>query len=160
MRFDVRRTVMALTAIAALSASPAAATPDLTMADCQTLLSGLTALDGRQELTKDGTAVLVPYQFGNAALRLAIQQNIAALQAVMADFTKVQQGIFREIAGPDVAEIRPGTPELGRYQKQLAEALQVRCPAKLSRIKAGDLRLDRNEIPGSVLGAIDKILDR
>lgn len=133
--------------------------PKLTILDCQTVLAGLSGLDGRQEVA-GGAAITVPYKFGSATLRLAIQQNIAALTAVQQAFTKSQQGLFREIAGDATTELKPNTPEFARYQRLVLEAQQGPCDVKLTRIKAADLKLDINEIPGSVLGALDKILDR
>ncbi len=145
---------------AAVSKEGPLVTPQkLTIAECQTILSGLTGLDGRTELSRDGAAVTLAYKFENARLRVAIQQNIAALQAVQAEFSKGVQGVFKEIAG-DAPEIKPGTPEMVRYTKQVTDAQQLPCRAELVRIKADDLKLDKNEIPGSVLGALDKILDK
>lgn len=131
----------------------------MTIADCQAVLVGLNGLDGRAEMTKDGAAVTVPYQFGNGALRLAIQQNIAALNGVQQAFVKVQQDLFREIAG-SATEIKPNTLEFAKYQKAVMDAQASPCDVTLVRIKASDLKLDKNEIPGSVLGALDRILDR
>lgn len=137
----------------------AAETKPLTILDCQNILGGLTALDGHTELSKDNAPVTVSYQFGSARFRLALQQNIAALNAMQQDFTKSMQGVFKEIAG-EAAEIKPGTPEMARYTRQMNDAQALPCAANLTRIKADDLKLDKNEIPGSVLGALDKILDR
>ncbi len=160
MRFDVRKSAIALTITAALAGSALAADqPKLTILDCQTILSGLNALDGRPEMSKDGSVVHLSYQFGSAKLRLTIQQNIAALLAVQADFEKVRMAIFKEIAG-DAPEIKPSSPEAARFQKMIGDAQAVTCPAQLQRINAADLKLDKNEIPGSVLASLDKILDR
>lgn len=131
----------------------------LTIMDCQNIMAGLTALDGHTELSKDNVPVVLAYQFGSAKLRLIIQQNIAALTVMQHDFTKGMQGLFKEIAG-DAAEIKPGTPEMARYTKQMVDAQQLPCNAALSRISAADLKLEKNEIPGSVLGSLDKILDK
>lgn len=131
----------------------------LTIGQCLTILSGLNALDGKQEMTKDGTAITTAYQFGSAKLRLAIQQNVARLNDLQQGLQKVQQEMFREVAG-DATEIKPNTPEFIRYQKMVLDAQQQPCNIELQRISAADLKLDKNEIPGSVLGALDKILDR
>lgn len=131
----------------------------LTVQECLTVLAGLNGLDGRTEMTKDNTPVQVPYQFGSAKLRLAIQQNIARLNDLQQGLTKVQQEMFREVAGT-ATEIKPNTAEMVRYQKMVLDAQQQPCNINLQRIKADDLKLDKNEIPGSVLGALDKILDR
>jgi hypothetical protein len=133
--------------------------PKLTILDCQTLQAGLTSLDGHQELTRGGESVSLAYQFGSAALRLTIQQNLAALAVPLGAFDKARQAIFKEIAG-DAPEIKPNTPEATKYTAQVQAAQQRPCDVDLQRIKATDLKLDKNEIPGSVLAALDKILDR
>ena len=133
--------------------------PKLTNLDCQAILAGLNGLDGHTEITKDGSAVNVTYKFESARLRLIIQQDLAALTTVQQDFTKGMQAVFREIAG-DSPLLKEGTSELARYNEQLLKAQQLPCNVKLTRIKAEDLKLDKNEIPGSVLGNLDKILDR
>lgn len=149
-----------LMVVIAFSAGAKAQEPEkLTILQCEIVLGGLQGLDGRTEMTKDGRAVTVPYQFGSARLRLAIQQNIARLNIRHQDFLKVQQDMFREVAG-DAVEIKPNSPEMVRYQKMVLDAQQAPCNVELQRIKADDLKLDKNEIPGSVLGALDKILDR
>lgn len=132
---------------------------ELTIADCQTLLAGLNALDGHAELTKDGTLVTLPYKFGSGKLRMAIQQNLAALNAVQQDFSTVQQQVYREVAG-EAPSIAPGSPELARYNRLIGEALKAPCKAKLEPLKVADLKLDQNEIPGSVLAALSRILER
>lgn len=151
--------LFAQSVVAAEPAKETKAESKLTIADCQTILAGLKGLDGRQEITKDGSAVTTPYQFGNAKLRLALQQNIARLNDLQQDFVKVQQDLFREVAG-DASEIKPNTAEMVRYQKLILDALQAPCNIELQRIKAEDLKLDKNEIQGSVLSALDKILDK
>lgn len=144
----------------AVRSSARAAEPSkMTVGECLSVLAGLNGLDGKQELTKDGAAITTPYQFGSAKLRLAIQQNIARLTDLQRGVTQVQQDIFREVAGT-ATEIKPNTAEFVRYQKMILDAQQAPCNIELQRIKADDLKLDKNEIPGSVLGALDKILEK
>lgn len=140
-------------------ADPLHPEPKLTILDCQTIFDGLSGLDGHTELSKDNTPVVLAYKFENSRLRLNIQQNMAVLSAARQEFNKGMQGVFREIVG-DGFEIKPGTAEMARYNKQKNDAEQLPCKANLIPISATDLKLDKNEIPGSVLAALDKILDR
>lgn len=166
----VRHAIVAIVALVAIfgllvvacdvvRSARAAEPAKMTIGQCLTVLAGLNSLDGKQELTKDGTAIVTPYQFGSAKLRLAIQQNVARLNDLQQGVQKVQQEIFREVAG-NATEIKPNTAEFVRYQKMILDAQQEPCNIELQRINAADLKLDKNEIPGSVLGALDKILDR
>lgn len=148
--------VFALTPVLTTAARAA---DQYTNADCILLLSGLQSLDGHQELTKDRGAINVPYKFENAKLRAAIQSNLAELQRVQAELQKLQQSIFREVAGGKL-ELQPNTQEFADYSKQFTAAQELPCKATLTRIHINDLALQRNEIPGSVLAALDKILDK
>lgn len=160
--------IIGLTAAAAAAQSPAKTDPpkppaELTLNDCLTLLPGLNGLDGRTYVVNAGKAteqaVTLPYEFGNSRLRLDIARNIAQLVAVQRDADQVRQKIFMEV-GKGAPEIKPGSPESVEYDRQLRELTARPCGVTLARIKAKDLKLDKNEIPGSVIGALDKILDR
>lgn len=131
----------------------------LTIAECLVLLAGHRGLDGRQELSKDGTPVTLPWKFENVKLRTAIQQNMAALLNVEQNADKVRQNLFREIAGEKV-EIPAGSADHARYIQMVNDAQQLPCKAVLTRFSIGDLRLEKNEIPGSTTGNLDKILDK
>lgn len=156
----------AVTAAAAAEApvKPTPGLPDtgLTVNECLTILSGLNALDGRQVVVSAGKpdekVINLSYDFGNAKLRMDIAHDMAVLGAIQRDSQTAQQGIFLEVGKG--ADIKPGTPEYANYDKQLKDLVDRPCHAALARIKAADLKLDRNDIPGSVLAAIDKILDK
>jgi hypothetical protein len=160
----MKRVALVIAALALSSPAPAAE-PELTIDDCLTILVGLNGLDGHQALTRDNTVVVLSYKFENAKLRGIIQENIAALGAVQSNLQKVQQQIFKEVAGSKF-ELRPDAADpaeralLQQYQKQALDARQGPCKATLSRISLNDLRLDKNEIPGSILAALSKILDK
>jgi hypothetical protein len=170
----MKRTILAAAVcLSSVSASTGAQAPvkqepglpssGLTINDCLLILQGLNSLDGRQVVVNAGKSneqvVLQAYEFGNAKLRLDIAHDLAILSAVQKDSQAVQQKIFLEV-GKGSPDIKPGTPELLDYNNQLKDLMARPCLADVSRIKAGDLKLDKNDIPGSVLAAIDKILDR
>lgn len=135
----------------------------LTVAECLVVLGGLNQLDGHQVIFAGGTPkeqiVTLSYEFGNGTLRRDITQDIVELQAVQRTAQTVQQQIFKEVAKGET-EIKPNTPQMEEYNKQINEASVAPCPAKIIRIKQADLKLEKNEIAGTVLAALDKILDK
>lgn len=148
--------------------------PKFTRAECLTILSGLNALDGYQTVVNAGKpnehAITKAYEFGNAKLRTTIRDNIVALSSVQEVNNKVQQDTVKELAGED-GIITPTiigsngkdsviNPKYTEYVKKVNESQQLPCPAILAHISISDLKLDKNEIPGSVLSALDKILDK
>lgn len=134
-------------------------TTSLTVNDCLTVNSGLIALDGYQTLDANKQRITLPYDFGNVALRRIIQRNIAAIAAVQQDQLQLQKDIFKEVAKGST-KIEPDTPKYEEYTRQVEKSLKLPCTAKLEHININDLKLDKNEIPGTVLVALDKILDK
>jgi hypothetical protein len=140
-----------------------ASPPPLTINNCLTILNGLAALDGATVVLNEGKpnaeAKTVAYKFGNATLRMDIQRNIAALQAVAQQTEKTRQQTFSEVADGAV-ELLPNTPARAKYDKEVAKLGESACSVVLVHIRAADLKLDVNEIPGTVLANIDRILDK
>ena len=135
----------------------------LTVAECLTILGGLNQLDGHQVVINAGkpneSVVTVSYVFGNAALRRIIQEDIVALQSVQKTAQTLQIAIFKENV-KDGTEIKPNTPEMEAYNKQINDASIAACPANVTHIRLADLKLEQNEIAGTILAALDKILDK
>jgi 2',3'-cyclic-nucleotide 2'-phosphodiesterase (5'-nucleotidase family) len=156
------RTV-AFAAIAALAlVSPAVAADKISNRQAMEVLQGLRALDGHQVIAKSGgneTVVTQPWEFGSGVLRLKIANDIAILAAVERSVTDARNAAIREINGG--AEVKAGTPEMDQLLKQLDQILDQ--PANgtqdLARIKDAELKLDKNEIPSTVLAAIAPIRD-
>jgi hypothetical protein len=140
---------------------PALPATTMTIRDCKLVLAGLRGLDGHQVISNAGKpneqVLLLSYEFNNADLRRDIQTDIAALVSIEATDQKVQQDIYREVAGAKVT-IAAGSPEEIEYGKRVMASQDGPCNAQLSKINIKDLRLDKNEVPGTVLGALDKIL--
>jgi len=146
-------------------ASPAASgTPEagLSINDCLIILQGLNGLDLHQVVLNQGKPneqiANLPYEFGSARLRLDIGRNIAELGAVQRAAQATQEKITAEIGKGE--EIKPGSKEATERDNQIRELLNQPCRAHLEHIKAEQLRLEKNEIPSSILAALDKILDR
>jgi len=151
-------------------APPTAASqvPALTVRDALALAVALRNLDGRLVIVpadggKPGGSVMVPWEFGSGSLRLRIANDLAIVSAVEKNAEDVRQGIVRELLRKyGVAEIRPATPEFEEFRRQYDQLLdQPAAGARdLGRIKASELRLDRNEIPVTALQALKPILDQ
>lgn len=135
----------------------------LTLNDCLTVLTGLNALDGYQVVVNAGKpneqVIVRSYEFSNGDLRGDIADNIATLTAIQKTAQEAQAQIFRDVAKGET-EIKPGTPQVTEYDRQLKELTTRSCSAQLKKIKTSDLKLNKNEIPGSVLAALDKIREK
>lgn len=142
---------------------PAATTGVITIGDCLAMLGALNALDGRDVVVGAGTPaeriVRLPYEFGSGKLRIDIARDITALTTAQKDAQAAQQKILLEIS-KGTGEIKPGTLELVEYNKQMSQLTERPCRADLVHITAAELKLDKNEIPSSVLTSLDKILDK
>lgn len=138
--------------------------PKQTIAQCLGMLVALRNLDGHA--TPTGNA-LIPWEFGSGTLRLRIANNITALALFETSLETVRNGIVKELLaklpadkdGRPPTAIPPGTPEFDQLQKQYGDAIAQPCDVKLAHIKASDLKLDKNEIPVSVLAALSSIID-
>jgi hypothetical protein len=142
----------------------------LTVAQSLSMLQAMRVLDGRTVVVKQNggeTAVVQPWDFGSGALRLRIAKNTTALAEIEKALEDTRQAIVREILksmppakdGTAPTEIPPGTPQWSELQKQFGDALNAPAQVTLSRIRASELKLDRNEIPGTALSAMAPILD-
>ncbi len=160
----MRRFFFAIVAAMAMIA-PAGAGDKLKVQDVFALQTALRNLDGHMVVVKqngvEGT-VMIPWDFGSGALRLRIANNITILDAAAKGVEDARQAIIKEITKKaGTAEIKPGTPEFDDYQKQYGDiAIQPASGTQdLARIKASELKLDRNEIPGTVISALKPIMD-
>lgn len=145
--------------------------PPLTNAKALNLLVSLRGLEGRIVIIKQNgvdTQVQQPWDFGSAVLRLRIKRNIQALEPVEKAIKETRETMVSEALaqmaeknGHKPTAIEPGTPEFAAFLKQLEELLErpVDGVVDLSRIRASELKLDRNEIGASVLTGLDPILD-
>lgn len=160
-------------AIAALVvAAPAFASDKIALSVAQPLSVALRNLDGHLIVIKqngqDGT-VMVPWEFGSGALRLRIANNITILDAALKTAEETRIAIVKELlkkasdrTGAAVTEIKPDMPENAEFQKQFTDLMAQPAAGTqdLGRIKTSELKLDKNEIPVTVLSALAPILDQ
>jgi hypothetical protein len=157
--------VLVLTPVPAAFADEAA---PITIRDALALATALRNLDGRMQVVKqaggaEGT-VMVPWEFGSGALRLRIANDLALVTAVEKKAEDARVAIVKEVLrkmGPGAVGFQQGTPEYDDFMRQYNEVLDGPAPGArdLSRIKASELKLDKNEIPVTVLQALRPILD-
>jgi hypothetical protein len=164
--------LLALSVTAALAGAASAESAPLTNEKALNLLTALRGLESHTIIIKQSGAdiqVQQPWEFGNAILRLRIKRNIQALEPVEKAIKETREAMIVEAlakmpANPDGKQptiIPPGTTEFDLFLKQLAEVLAkpVDGNVDLSRIRASELKLDKNEIGASVIMGLDPIFD-
>lgn len=143
------------------------AKPVLTIGQALGILSAARSLDGRMVMVKQNgqdAAIMQPWDFGSGSLRVRILKTIAALEPNVKIEEDARRKIVTEIlAGmpPGTTEIKSGTPEYTKFLEQREQMLKEPAVGgdQVYTIKASELRLDRNEIPISVLAGLEPILD-
>lgn len=150
-----------------LMAAASAQAPKLTVQEALSAATALRSLDGRMVIVKkDGVdgAIMIPWEFGSGALRMKIAANLTILARVERDAEDARQklvaeGLHKMPEGSTT--IAPGTPEFVEFQKQYVAMMLTPATgvSELQRIKVSELKLDRNEIAGTVIQALGPILD-
>lgn len=133
----------------------------MTIQECLSVLAGLQALDGRRVIVSAGKptegAETISYKF-SGKLRDTISHNIYQLSQVQQEGQAANRRILNEVGkGNPVA---PGSKEAIELDSRLSDYMARPCKADLEHIRDADLRLDENDIPGSVLALIYKIRDK
>lgn len=169
MKTSLRLVAPIIALLMLFGGSVPAADKTLTVADALSMLQAFRNLDGRIVVVKQNgvdTPVQMPWEFGSGTLRLRIARNVTALAAIEKAVEESRQNIVKEIIkgmpvgkdGPPTSVV-PGTPEFDNFSKQIADMLKQPAQVTLSRIKVGELKLDKNEIPVTALSALEPILD-
>ncbi len=160
-----------LALLAASVATPAFAADKITVLQATQLSTALRNLDGHMVVVKQNGAdatLMIPWDFGSGVLRLRIANDIAIVDDVLKRAEEARLGIVRELlkkfearTGEKATDLKAGTPEFDEFQKQYLEMIAQPAGGSqdLARIKASELKLDRNEIPVTVLSALRPILD-
>lgn len=156
----MRTLLIALAIVFGASLAHAADASKLTVAQALNLLTALRNLDGHLVIIKqnggEGT-VMVPWEFGSGALRLAIAHDIDVLTPNEKALGEARRSILKELG-----DIKPGSKEAEEFSRQIEQAMSTPAlgAAELTHIKASDLKLDKNEIPVTVLSALGPILEQ
>lgn len=167
----MRRLFFTILFAATAAAAPIARADDqakITVRQALMLAPAIRSLDGRPTVAKQGgkddAVVLTPWEFQSGIVRLILGSDLAIVEAVERTAETVRQGIIREVIKgmPEgTAKIDVGTKEYDVFQRQYDQALDQPAAGTqdLVKIKASDLKLDKNEISISVLAALRPILD-
>jgi hypothetical protein len=156
---------------AAFTTAPAFASDKITLAQAMPLSTALQNLDGHMIVIKQNgqdAAIMTPWEFGSGSLRLRIANDLTIVNAALKTAEETRQAVIKELlkkasdrTGSAVTEIKPDMPESADYQKQYLDLMAQPASGTqdLGRIKASELRLDKNEIPVTVLSALKPIMD-
>ena len=147
--------VLCVTAFAQDAPKPGYA-EDLTVAQALNVFSGLSQLTSYDSTDKDGKPVKVYYKF-SPDLRILIAVNIDIGRAVQTRFQTAQNDLVMQISGGTGKVLEDN---VGQFNVEVSKFMQAKALASFHRIKAADLKLDDNQIPGPVLSLIVPILDR
>lgn len=151
---------------------PAFAADKISLTLAQPLSVALRNLDGHMIVVKQNgqdATIMTPWEFGSGSLRLRIANDLTILDAALKTAEDTRIAIVKELlkkasdrTGATVTEIKPDMPENAEFQKQFADlmAQPANGTQDLGRIKTSELRLDKNEIPVTVLSALAPILDQ
>jgi hypothetical protein len=160
--------IAAIATVLLLNTTAFAAADDakkITVGEVIALSQALRNLDGHLIVIKrngQDETVMVPWEFGSGSLRMKIAGDIAIADRIVNAAEQSRVGMMKEaMHKAGVAELKPGAPETDAFLKQYQETMeQPAAGAKdLQRIKASELKLDKNEIAVTVLAALKPILD-
>lgn len=133
----------------------------LTIGECLGILGGLNALDGRRVVVAAGkpteSAETVSYKFPGK-VRDAISHDIFVLGQVQQEAQAANRRAQIEIGAGET--IKPGSKENLLFDQRMADYTGRPCKVELDHIRDTDLKLDENDIPGSILALIWRIRDR
>jgi hypothetical protein len=168
----VKKLFLALILTAAIACAAVAQKAPLTNEKALNLLVALRGLEGRTVIIKLAgvdNPVQQPWDFGSALLRLRIKRNIQQLEPIEKVVKDTREAMITEMLAKMPADeigkapsvIPPGTPEFDVFMKQFAELLAkpVDGQIDLGRIRASELKLDRNDLGASTLVGLDPIFD-
>lgn len=162
------RAATAAAAFLILAAAPAAAQqkPDkaddakpLSYQDAQQVDAGLRSLDGYQVAIDDGQqhkVILKFYDLGSG-LRIQIGQSEAALAGALRTYQQLYNGLVAQYA--DGGQTVPDKNKAA-WNEAFAKLQQTSSGVTVPHIKVGELKLDQNPVPASVLAALAPILDK
>lgn len=131
-------------------------TNDLTVEQALNVAGGLAQLTSYDSTDKEGKPTKVFYKL-SSDLRILIAVNIDVGRSVQTRFQTAQNDLVMQLSGgtgkvPD--------EKTGQFNVEIGKMMQAKALAGFYRIKAADLKLDENPIPGPVLSLIVPILDR
>lgn len=141
----------------------AAQAPAMTIRDCLSILAGLSNMDSRKVMIGKGkpseAVEVINYQF-KGTVRDNISHDIWLLGPIQQEAQSADRRIRLEVAHdkPVVPGSKEESVQRAAFDAALADRVDeyVRRPCKveLDKIADADLKLDENDIPGTVLASI------
>ncbi|MBY0255157.1 MAG: hypothetical protein K2X54_27855 [Methylobacterium organophilum] len=135
-----------------------------TVRELGSLHAALRALDGYERVVRDpsGERVVRAAYTLDGLTRLAIADNMAAIEEVSATFEKARVGLLREhTGGADSFEATPeGEAAAQAFSEAVAPLFELEREIRVVPIPIASLKLDANPIPPSALSALRPILKR
>jgi hypothetical protein len=134
----------------------------ITVQDAAEILSGCTALDGRDRVVKDGEREKIikePYKF-NGGFLLAIAKDTIRLREIITAYQTAHNAKIVELSGGS-GSVDPNSDAGKKLSIADAEMLATKQPVDLIMINEKELNLDppnNNQIPPSVLANLSKII--
>lgn len=128
----------------------------ITVEQATNIGAALRQLDKYERAGKDGKTETAWYTF-SSDVRFVIAVDIDVAQRVTAQLQMANNKIVQQFAG---GGSKVPDDKMGAYNVELRKVLDASCRCTFTRIKRGDLNLDKNPIPPSVLALLLPIVDQ
>lgn len=144
------------------SIMPATVAPTLPIKTLLEINAALSVLDGTPTIVKgeNGTekTVTVPYQF-SGKVRWGISKNLNVLKRISEDFSKTRDSLISDVSG-GIGRIEPeNEAAIKLFNEKIAEVFTTEEDTKgLLSLPFEGLNLDVNQIPVSILAALEPII--
>lgn len=141
---------------------PATVAPTLPIRTLLEINAALSALDGTPTVVKGENGVektvIVPYQF-SGKVRWGISKNLNVLKRVSEDFSKTRDALINEVSN-GTGRIEPeNEAAIKLLNSKVAEVFATEEDTKgLLSLPFDGLNLDTNQIPVSILAALEPII--
>ncbi len=131
--------------------------------DILNLLKALSALDGRptpvtvKDKDREVTQIVIkPYSFSGTA-RLAMARALVAVKDVNDALSRTHDGLVKQFADPaDPTQVSDANMQA--FTDEWEKVLDAAVVLKFARISCTELRVEENQLPVSVLAALDPLL--
>lgn len=145
--------------VCVVSVSAKAEPLKLTVEQALNISSALMALDGQERSIKENDkdrVIKTPYQFSGST-RLIIARDMAVLNEVAKTYNDARIALVNQFAID--GKIEPNSDNEKKFTIEMKKIIATEQDINLTKIKAADLNLDSNQIPGTVLALLNPILD-
>ena len=141
---------------------PTTVAPTLPIKTLLEINAALSLLDGTPTIVKGENGadktVIIPYQF-SGKVRWGLSKNLNILKRISEDFTKARDAIIQDVSG-GTGRIEPDNEAaIKTLNEKIAEVFATEEDTKgLLTLSLEGLNLDTNQIPVSILSALEPII--